>query len=266
MEDGPGFAYTGASLRGTRESTESGFRAFLRPKYPGRRIGSIRGSRREWPRPSTGLGPRSSLAHLVGAESAMSTASEEIYSPRPGGRDRQRDGDLQRRGEAGCRRPGVSRLPDRGPRRGGLVPGGRLPAAPRRPAQGGRPRRFESRIKAAEALPEPLVGSAPTDPGDQSPDGRPPDLGERPGPLRPRGQRLAHRPRGQRPQGRADARPDADGRGRPRADRQGAGAPRALARISTSRPTSSTWSTASPLPRRCARRSTSRWSSTPSTS
>ena len=88
------------------------------------------------------------------------------------------------------------------------------------------PNRGSSALRGADrgglaAIPEPAGRPARADPASNPPDGRAPDLGERPGPLRPRGQRPADRPRRQRPQGRADARPDADGRRLPRADRQG---------------------------------------------
>ncbi len=80
---------------------------------------------------------------------------------------------------------------------------------------------FQSRTRAVRAIPEPLDLPAGPDPARESPDGRAQDVGERPGPLRPRGERLADRPRRQRPQGRANARPDANRRRRPRADRPG---------------------------------------------
>src|SRR5262249_31407653 len=53
------------------------------------------------------------------------------------------------------------------------------------------------------------------------PDGRAADVGQCARPLRPRGERPAHRPRRQRPQGRTHDRPDGDSGRLPRADRRG---------------------------------------------
>ena len=152
----------------------------------------------------------------------MSTASADRVSSRPGGRDRQRDGDRQPRGQGGGRRAGVSRLPDRGPRRR-ASPTRRRPsscstATCRTAAQLARVRRPAPRRRG----PSPsrwstLFRQIP-------PAIHPMDV------LRTSVSVLAHfdpevnapptRPRGQRPQGRADDRPDADRRRLPRADRR----------------------------------------------
>ncbi len=130
----------------------------------------------------------------------------------------------------------------------------------------GQLREFDARLRAARAIPEPLIELFERIPAPHPSHGRAPQLGERAGPFRPGCQRAADRPRRQRTQGRADGGPDGDGGRLSRADRQRPAGDPAPRRSRSRRQFLEHGQRQGPLGRRCARPSTSRWFSTPSTS
>ena len=98
------------------------------------------------------------------------------------------------------------------------VPAARTATCPTGPSSESSTRR----LRAARAIPEPLIELFEQIPRAHPSDGRSAQLGERAGAFRPRRQRAADRPCGQRAQGRADGRPDGDGGRVSRADRAAA--------------------------------------------
>ena len=97
---------------------------------------------------------------------------------------------------------------------------------------------FDARLRRSRAIPEPLVALYRQIPNERPSHGRAPQLGQRAGAFRPGQQRTAHRPRSQRPQGRAAGRPDGDGGRVSRADRQRPARDRAPRTISITPPIS----------------------------
>ena len=111
-------------------------------------------------------------------------------------------------------------------------------------------REFDDRLRGSRELPGPLIGLLEQIPEQASPMDVLRTSRERPGSFRPRAARPPNRPRRQRPQGRADDRPDGDGDRFPGTRSRGAEPGGLPTPVSTTPPTSCTWSPARSPPSR----------------